>query len=67
MKIILSICLLGLFSSCSTTKEETERIIIEFRIAEVDPAPGLTELMVRNINENFYLRDEVLLNNIFVV
>lgn len=63
MKIIFSICLLVLIFSCSDTKEKTESVVLEFRIAEVEPAPGLTEMTVQNTKEKFYLHDEVLLNN----
>jgi len=63
MKIALFFCLLGLFFSCSTTKEKTESINIEFKIAEVGPAPGLTKMNVRKIDKKFYLHNEVLLNN----
>jgi len=35
---------------------------LEFRIAEEEPTPGLTELAFPPTGERFYLHDEVLLN-----
>ena len=63
MKTILIFCLLGLFFACTSTKEKTESITIEFQVAEVDPAPGLTQMKIQNTDENFFLHNEVLLNN----
>ena len=63
MKITLVFCLLGLLFSCTSTKEGAESITIEFKIAEVGSAPGLTKMKVRKIDRKFYLHNEVLLNN----
>jgi preprotein translocase subunit SecD len=63
MKTLLSICILVLIFSCSDQKETLEKIALEFRIAEVDPDSGLTHMTVQKINVDFYLHDEVLLNN----
>jgi preprotein translocase subunit SecD len=63
MKTILSVCILVLIFSCSEKTEPPEIVVLEFRIAEVDPRPGLTKMTVQNINADFYLHDEVLLNN----
>ncbi len=55
--LILVLFLLG-FSGCS----EPEPVMLEFRIAEDEPAPGLTELALPPQGESCYVHDEVLLN-----
>jgi len=63
MKTIIFMCLLVLIFSCSDSKKVGEGVILEFRVAEVEPAPGLTKMIVQNTKETFYIHDEVLLNN----
>jgi len=46
------------FFACS----EPETITLEFRIAEDEPAPGLTEMVFGLTGESFYLHDEVLVD-----
>jgi len=46
---------------CSCSTDET--VTVEFRIAEVEPALGLTEMTISGIDEKVYLHDEVLLTN----
>ena len=49
--------LLGLLG-CS----DNDQVILEFRIAEDEPAPGLLEMTIFPTGESFYLHDEVLMN-----
>ncbi len=46
------------FFACS----EPETITLEFRIAEDEPAPGLTEMVFSPTGESFYLHNEVLVD-----
>jgi len=46
------------FFACS----EPETITLEFRIAEDEPAPGLTEMVFSLTGESFYLHNEVLVD-----
>ena len=46
------------FFACS----EPETITLEFRIAEDESAPGLTEMVFSPTGESFYLHNEVLVN-----
>ena len=39
-----------------------EEVKLEFRIAEDEPAPGLTEMIFTPTGESFFLHNEVLLN-----
>jgi preprotein translocase subunit SecD len=63
MKTILSICVLVLIFSCSEKNESVESIVLEFRVAQFEPAADLTAMTVKNTKEEFYLKNEVLLNN----
>ncbi len=55
--LIVSLLLVGLLG-CS----EPNQVTLEFRIAEDEPAPGLTELVFEPTGERFYLHDEVLVD-----
>jgi len=55
--LILNLLLFGFFG-CS----EPNQLTLEFRIAEDEPAPGLTEMVFDPTGERFYLHDEVLVN-----
>jgi preprotein translocase subunit SecD len=46
------------FFACS----EPETITLEFRIAEDEPAQGLTEMVFSLTGENFYLHNEILVD-----
>jgi preprotein translocase subunit SecD len=46
------------FFACS----EPETITLEFRIAEEEPAQGLTEMVFSLTGENFYLHNEILVD-----
>ncbi len=46
------------FYACS----KIDRVTLEFRIAENEPAPGLTEMVFDPTGESFYLHKEVLIN-----
>jgi preprotein translocase subunit SecD len=55
----LVLCLLAVWLiGCSESKQVT----LEFRIAEDEPAPELTEMAFDPTGERFYLHDEVLVN-----
>jgi preprotein translocase subunit SecD len=60
LKQFLMIAALSLivFFACS----EPETITLEFRIAEDESAPGLTEMVFSPTGESFYLHNEVLVN-----
>jgi len=53
-----SIVFLLILLACS----ENEKITLEFRIAEDEPAPNLTEMLFEPTGETFYLHDKVLVN-----
>ena len=54
---VLSLILFGVFG-CS----EQNRVTLEFRIAEDEAAPGLTEVVFNPPGVRFYLHDEVLVD-----
>jgi preprotein translocase subunit SecD len=56
-KLIAGLLLLG-FVGCS----KPEQVTLEFRIAEEEPAPGLSELAFHLTGEHLYVHDEVLLS-----
>jgi len=49
---------LSIMLACS----ENEKVTLEFRIAEDDPAPDLTEMVFEPTGETFYLHNEVPVN-----
>jgi hypothetical protein len=55
--LLFTVFLFGFFG-CS----EPEQMTLEFRIAEEEPGPGLTETVFDQTGEHFYLHDEVLVN-----
>ena len=55
--MIAALSLIILFA-CS----ETKTVTLEFRIAEDESAPGLTEMVFRPTGEIFYLHNEVFVN-----
>ena len=57
-QLITVLFFLSMLLACS----ETEKVTLEFRIAEDKPAANLTEIVFEPIGEIFYLHNEVLLN-----
>jgi preprotein translocase subunit SecD len=53
--LVISLFLIEFFA-CS----EPDKVTLEFRIAEEEPAPGLTEMVFSPTGESFYLHSEVL-------
>ena len=56
------VLVIGLFILGALGCSERERTTLEFRIAEHEPAPGLTGIVFPPTGERFHLHDEVLLN-----
>ena len=56
--LALTLFLLGFFG-CS----EPNQVTLEFRIAEDEPAPGLTEMVFERTGERFFLHDAVLVDH----
>ena len=48
---------------CASLDKQPERVTIEFRLAETEPAEGLTEMTFEFTGEKFYLHDEIVLSN----
>jgi preprotein translocase subunit SecD len=57
--LIIILSLLG----CAGPEEKSEKVAVEFRLAEIEPDEGLTEMTISGSEEKFYLHDEVLLTN----
>jgi preprotein translocase subunit SecD len=58
MRYVVPALFLVVFLGCSRPAEMT----LEFRIADTEPAPGLTEMTFAPTGERFYLHDEVLMD-----
>ena len=59
LKYLISILfILSILLACS----KPEKVALEFRIAEDEPAPNLTEMVFEPTGNIFYLHNEVLLN-----
>jgi preprotein translocase subunit SecD len=56
--LIAAIIFLSILFGCT----ENEKVTLEFRIAEDEPAPDLTEIAFEPTGETFYLHNEVLVN-----
>jgi preprotein translocase subunit SecD len=56
--LVLVLLLVGSLGCSGTSSSPT----LEFRLAEDEPAEGLTEVTLSWTNETFYVRDEVLLS-----
>ena len=54
--LIAAIIFLSIFFGCT----ENEKVTLEFRIVEDEPAAGLTEMVFEPTGETFYLHNEVL-------
>ena len=63
MKGVAVLAALIVLSGCSRSPEETERVGLEFRLAENEPGEGLTEMAMSRSGETFYLHDEVAIGN----
>lgn len=64
-KVFSAIAILTLLA-CAGQKEEwqqPQRVAAEFRLAETEPADGLTETVFSFTGEKFYLHDEVVISN----
>ncbi len=44
-------------------EKKAEKVTVEFRLAETEPAEGLTEMTIHDSGEKFYIHDKVLMNN----
>jgi preprotein translocase subunit SecD len=64
-KAIGLIIVLGLVGCASLDKQP--EVTVEFRLAETEPAEGLTEMTFESTGEKFYLHDEVVLTNADIV
>ena len=61
-KVAFLIAILFLFG-CGGADKKPEMMRVEFRLAETEPAEGLTQMAIPGLEEKFYLQDEVLLSN----
>lgn len=61
-KVACLIVILFLFG-CGGAEKKPEMIRVEFRLAETEPAEGLTQMSIPGLEEKFYVQDEVLLSN----
>ena len=61
-KVAFLIAILFLFG-CGGAEKKPEMMRVEFRLAQTEPAEGLTEMSIPGLEEKFYLQDEVLLSN----
>ena len=61
-KVAFLIAILFLFG-CGGADKKPEMMRVEFRLAETEPAEGLTQMTIPDLEEKFYLQDEVLLSN----
>ena len=57
-RLITILIFLSVLSACS----ENEKVVLEFRIAEEEPAPNLTEMVFKPTGKIFYLHDKVLVD-----
>ena len=57
--LIVMLALLG----CACSDDQLEKLTVEFRIAETEPAEGLTEMTFESTGEKYYLHDEIVLTN----
>ena len=60
--LIAAIIFLSMLFACS----ENEKVRLEFRIAEDEPAPDLTEMVFEPTGDIFYIHNEVLVNQLDV-
>ncbi len=60
MKTVTVLIVLLALLGCAKAPEQ---VTIEFRLAETEPAEGLTEMIFHRTEETFYLHDEVLISN----
>jgi preprotein translocase subunit SecD len=70
MMMVMVMTTLTVLGGCSSQQErEAEAsthgatVALEFRLAEMAPAEGLTEVSISDLNLKFYLHDEVVLDN----
>ena len=61
-KVAYLIVILILFG-CGGAEKKPEIIRVEFRLAETEPAEGLTQMTIPGLEQKFYVQDEVLLSN----
>ena len=61
-KVAFLIAILFLFG-CGGAEKKPEMMRVEFRLAQTEPAEGLTQMSIPGLEEKFYLQDEVLLSN----
>jgi preprotein translocase subunit SecD len=60
----LAILLSGLIlAACAGSEKFTDVVVLEFRLAEVKPADGLTMMTIEHSGEKYYLHKEVLMTN----
>ena len=64
--ILISFIIITTLVSCGGIQKKSGRVTIEFRLADKEPAHGLSERIIHQTGEKFYLHEEVLLSNIDV-
>ena len=57
----------SLVGCTETDLPRTPTVQVEFRPAESEPAPGLTEVTVAGINDKLYVHEEVVISNADIV
>ncbi|UCE20467.1 MAG: hypothetical protein JSV84_09070 [Gemmatimonadota bacterium] len=60
---ILNLFIVSVLLGCGNQQKHSEKVTIEFRLAETTPVEGLSEMIIQSSGERFFLHQEVLLSN----
>ena len=63
MRASIYICVLSIVLGCASSRVEPGSVALEFRLAEMFPGNGLTEMTVGESGRKVYVRDEIVLSN----
>lgn len=63
MKNVIALIIVVILYGCNAQQEQSDKTKLEFRIAEVQPAPGLSEMLMHKTGNKFYVHNNVLLTN----
>jgi len=65
MKKVACLIIILFLCGCGSPEKEPEmqKVKVEFRLAEAEPAEGLTEMTLSTSGQRFYLHDEVAMSN----
>jgi len=63
MRATIHILVLSIVVGCASSRVEPGPVTLEFRLAEMFPGNGLTEMTVEESGRKVYVRDEIVLSN----